>query len=256
MNITLIGTGNVATVLGKSFIQKGHHILQIIGRREDAAKELTDTLKCPHSLSFKEVNQQSDLYIIAVSDNAVEQIIDEIIIPPKSIIVHTAGGVSINVFKNRFKNFGVLYPLQSLRKENKELPEIPFFVDANNETAKIALYNFAKTISEKVSYATDEQRLKLHVAAVLTSNFPNFLYALTNDFCTKENIDFKNLLPLMQETINRLQRFNPAEMQTGPAIRKDMSTIEKHLDVLEGYPETKNIYRFLSDEIFAYFFKK
>ncbi|HEY0297609.1 MAG TPA: DUF2520 domain-containing protein [Arachidicoccus sp.] len=256
MKITIIGTGNVATVLGKTFLHNGHTILQVAGRREAAAKELSDTLKCPYSLNVGELNQNSDLYIITVSDSVIAQIVNEIIIPQESIIVHTAGGVSINVFQGKFPNYGVLYPLQSLRKENDSLPEIPFFIDGNNEATKNTLYNFTKLLYDKVSFSSDEQRLKLHVAAVLTANFSNFLYCLAHDFCENENIDFKNLIPLMQEGVNRLQQFNPAEMQTGPAIRKDESTITKHLNILNSYPETKSVYQFLSQSIVEYFAKK
>ena len=252
-HITIIGTGNVATVLGKNFIQNNYCIKQIIGRREDAARELSDALKCPYSLNLEAVNQHSELYVIAVSDKAVAQIADEIIIPEESIIVHTAGGVSINVFKDKFDRYGVLYPLQSLRKENNYLPEIPFFIDGNNEAVKNSLYGFAKTISGKAAFADDLQRMKLHVAAVLTSNFPNFLYTLAYDFCNKQQIDFSDFIPLMEETVHRLKHFNPAEMQTGPAIRKDETTMEKHLQLLEDDATLHNVYSFLSGEIMKYF---
>lgn len=252
MNITIIGTGNVATILGQVFLKNGHDILQIIGRREDATKELSDTLKCPYTLCTKEINQHSDLYIVAVSDKAIEPLTNEIIIPKQSIIVHTAGGVSINVFKDKFDNYGVLYPLQSLRKENNYLPEIPFFIDGN-KTAKGILYDFAKTISDKTAFADDYQRINLHISAVFASNFPNFLYVLAYDFCNKRGIEFSNLIPLMEETIHRLKYFNPDQMQTGPAIRKDVTTVEKHLQQLKDDGTARNTYRFLSEEIMKYF---
>lgn len=253
MNITIIGTGNVATALGKLFLQKGHNILQIVGRKEAAAKELADALECPYSLSLKEINRHSDLYVVAISDKAVAQLADEIIIPGESIIVHTAGGVSIDVFKDKFAHYGVLYPLQSLRKENDRLPEIPFFIDGNTETVKSSLYDFAKSVSGKAAFADDLQRMKLHVAAVFTSNFPNFLYTLAHDFCNRQQIDFANLIPLMEETVQRLKYFDPAEMQTGPAIRKDTITMEKHLQLLEDDATLYNLYSFLSEEIMKYF---
>lgn len=253
MNITIIGTGNVATVLGKLFLQNNHTIVEVIGRSEAAAKELSDALKCSYSLNFKTIYQHSDLYVIAVSDKAVAQLANEIIIPKESTMVHTAGGVSKDVFRNNIVNYGVLYPLQSLRKGNHHLPEIPFFIDANSEATKNVLYDFAKTISDKIFFANDEMRLKLHVAAVFTSNFPNFLYTIANDFCEKENLDFKNLLPLINETVNRLKYFSPSEMQTGPAIRKDGATIQKHLNALLNDEIGSAVYSFLSQQIMHYF---
>lgn len=104
MNITIIGTGNVATVLGKVFLKGKHTILQVAGRREELLNALSNVLQCPYTLSYKNINQQSDIYIIAVSDKAIESILSEIIIPDESIIVHTAGGVSVKVFEDKFKN--------------------------------------------------------------------------------------------------------------------------------------------------------
>ena len=49
------------------------------------------------------------------------------------LVLHTAGSVSKDVLKNISYNYGVLYPLQSLRKESHEIPEIPFLVDGNND---------------------------------------------------------------------------------------------------------------------------
>ena len=243
----------MATVLGKLFVQNNYCIKQIIGRREAAARKLADRLECPYSLSLKAVSQHSDLYVVAVSDKAVAQITGEIIIPEESIIVHTAGGVSIDVFKNKFAHYGVLYPLQSLRKENDHLPEIPFFIDGNTETVKSRLYGFAKSVSDKAAFADDIQRMKLHLAAVFASNFPNFLYTLAHDFCNRQQIDFTDLVPLIEETVQRLKYFNPTEMQTGPAVRKDGVTMEKHLQLLEDDATLYNVYKFLSGEILKYF---
>lgn len=253
MDITIIGTGNVATILGKIFLQKGHKILQVVGRNEEATRQLSSVLECPYSLNLNETNQRSDLYIIAVSDKAVAQLTDKIIIPKESVIVHTAGGVSIDVFKDNFAHYGVLYPLQSLRKENNHLPEIPFFIDGNDEIAKNKLYGFVKDVSDMVAFADDLQRMKLHVAAVFTSNFPNFLYTLASDFCNRQQIDFQNLIPLMKETVHRLRYFNPAEMQTGPAVRRDETTMKNHLQLLEDAVALRDVYCFLSGEITKYF---
>jgi uncharacterized protein DUF2520 len=59
------------------------------------------------------------------------------------------------------------------------------------------------------------------------------------------------LLPLIEEVVNRLRVFNPAEMQTGPAIRGDVSTIQKHLSLLKDFPQLKNVYEMMSESILA-----
>ena len=147
-------------------------------------------------------------------------------------------------------HYGVFYPLQSLRKDVDELPDIPLFIDASDEGARKKLEQLARSISrEKVIVAGDKERLKLHVAAVIVSNFTNHLYKLAEDYCKSEGLDFQQLLPLIEETVQRLKTISPSESQTGPAIRHDQPTIEQHLIVLEKYPHLKKIYEVMTESI-------
>ena len=41
----------------------------------------------------------------------------------------------------------------------------------------------------------------------------------------------------------------PRESQTGPALRKDMKVIEKHLSMLRKRPEAYELYKKISDNI-------
>lgn len=129
------------------------------------------------------------------------------------------------------------------------LPEIPFMVDGNTEDNRTLLYDFAKTLSAHVAVADDQQRLLTHIGAVLASNFTNHLYVLTEDFCNKKNIDFNMLLPLIREVTERLHTYSPQYMQTGPAIRHDANTIEKHISALASFPSSQSLYRHFTESI-------
>ena len=97
--------------------------------------------------------------------------------------------------------------------------------------------------------AGDNARAKLHVAAVVVSNFTNHLYKLAEDYCRKEGLDFKQLLPLIEETALRLKSTSPSAAQTGPALRHDKETIQKHLSLLAAHPQLKNMYLLLTESI-------
>ena len=249
MQIVIIGSGNVASVLAKLITLNNHQLLMIVGRNEQAVKSLAQKYNAPYSLSFNNIDQHADIYLLAVSDHAVEEVIGKIKIPKDKLVVHTTGSLSKNILQKTSFQYGVLYPLQSIRKEIEQLPQIPFFIDGNNQDAKNKIEAFAQTLSPLVSGANDEQRIKLHIAAVFVSNFNNFLLPVAEDFCSKENIEFQYLLPLMKETVMRLNDQSPKNVMTGPAIRKDTNTIEKHLQILEKYPDIKNLYRLLTEKI-------
>src|SRR5690606_27098232 len=121
--------------------------------------------------------------------------------------------------------------------------------DAVNDESRRILRDFARTLSDTTGEADDEKRRKLHVAAVVSSNFVNHLYALAEDYCRKEELDFPLLYPLIRETAVRLRSFSPASLQTGPAVRGDRRTIDRHLALLSAHPELQELYRLLTASI-------
>jgi len=247
MDIVLIGTGNTANVLGKKLKAAGHEIVQIFGRDAAAASELAYEIDTESTNYWSVVNRNADLYILAVSDISIEEVMRELNLPEKTI-VHTAGAVSKEVLKGAY-HFGVFYPLQSLKKGSGYLPETPILIDANDQETLQELIQVAESISDTVVTADDEQRLKMHLAAVFCNNFVNHIYTLMEEFCRKEGLDFRLLIPLIEETTNRIKTMQPSDAQTGPAIRKDASTIEKHMALLHEYPSLKLLYQTMTQSI-------
>lgn len=248
MKIVIIGTGNVATVIGKVLNAAGNEVVQVFGRDLSKARELAEALNSPICYSWTSINTQADLYLVAITDQALYELEQNLLLDDQ-VVVHTAGSVSIEVLKNVTSNYGVLYPLQSLRKEMPVLTEIPLLVDASNEKTLEKILQLAKEISEHVSIADDETRLKLHVAAVCINNFANHLYEIAEDFCIKEKVDFKLLLPLAEETVQRMEQVSPKQLITGPAIRNDQVTIDRHLDLLTSHPLFQKLYKQMTSSI-------
>jgi predicted short-subunit dehydrogenase-like oxidoreductase (DUF2520 family) len=249
MNIVIIGTGNAATVLGRKLKEAGHHIVQIFGRDATAASKLAYQFDTESTNYWSVIRKDADFYLVAVADDAITDVAKHVRVPGK-VVAHTAASVKMDVLKNMSHHYGVFYPLQSLRRDVKTLPEIPIFIDASDEVTKRKLEQLADSISHnKVVIASDSTRLKMHVAAVIVSNFTNHLYKLAEDYCKKEGIDFNQFIPLIEETAHRVKTISPAKAQTGPAIRHDEPTIQQHLALLEKYPKLKKIYELMTESI-------
>lgn len=249
MDIVLIGSGNAAAILGRKFRKAGHTIVQVVGRNSTAASALAYEFDTVSTNYMGPIARNADVYIIAVSDNAIDDVISDLHLKGK-IVAHTAGSVPMDILKNVTEHYGVFYPLQSLRKDMTTLPDTPVYFDGSDEKTKKMLEKLAHSIAEeKVAEADDDDRLKLHVAAVVVNNFTNHLYKLTEEYCRKEGLDFKQLLPLIEETALRMRTTPPSDAQTGPAIRHDKETIQKHLEILTKHPQLKNIYLLLTESI-------
>lgn len=248
MKVAMIGSGNVATVMARLIVQHGHEVIQVISRDESHAKNLADEFHATYSDFNGQPHADADLFIIAISDTALESFFVQGGLQDK-IIVHTAGSVSKDILNSFSQRYGVLYPLQSLRKEMTIIPPIPFLVDGSDEDVTIFIEDFATSISSSVKTVGDEERLKLHAAAVVVSNFTNHLYAIAEDFCGKENVSFNMLKPLIMETAHRIAQISPSKVQTGPAIRKDIHTLDKHLRLFTAHPKMRTTYLRLTDSI-------
>jgi predicted short-subunit dehydrogenase-like oxidoreductase (DUF2520 family) len=250
MRIVIIGSGNVATVISRIILDAKHTIIQVFSRDIVHAKMLADQVQANYTCKMEDIDTSANLYIFSVSDTALYELPQRLSLQNK-LVLHTAGSIPKDVLQKSSSKYGVLYPLQSLRKEMEQIPPIPFLVDGcNNEVTK-EIKEFAETLSNIVSEANDEERLKLHVAAVVVSNFTNHLYALSEDFCKNESVDFSMLFPLINETACRIKDNSAAQLQTGPALRNDHITLDKHIKLLSHYPKLRNLYLKITDSIMS-----
>lgn len=248
MIVTIIGTGNVATVFSKLIFSKGHTILQVFGRTISVAQNIAESVNAEAINDLASLNNDADIYLITVADKAIELICNELKLHDK-LIVHTAGSVEKNVLKNASTNYGVLYPIQSIRKDMSLETTIPFLINANNFDTLNQLEKFAKSISNDVTIGDDKQRLNLHIAAVFANNFVNYMYVQSALICEENNLDFKLLQPLIEATAMRLRTNHPKDVFTGPAKRKDIETIEKHQQALATQPKLLALYNAITKMI-------
>lgn len=247
MRTVIIGSGNTATVLGKKILTAGHQVVQVAGRNRVTTERLAALLQAD-AADVASLSKDADIFILAIPDDAIAAMASQLNLD-KKLVVHTAGSVSKDVLTTCSRNYGILWPVQSLRKEIDELPEIPFLIDANTPDNLAVIAEFASSLQGEVKIAGDEERLKLHLAAVMVSNFANHLYTLADQYCRQEKLDFNLLHPLISAIAERVRHFEPARVQTGPATRHDTRTIDKHLELLKGHPELKELYALFTKNI-------
>ena len=248
MRVTFIGSGNTATVMGRLCAEKGHHIQQVIARDAEKGKMLASEFGCSYISLHDEPDYNTDIVIVSLADTSLPEALQKLNFHTTPV-VHTAGACKINVIQNVSENFGVLYPLQSLNKNIAAIPEIPFLIEANNEPTLNFIKEFAQSLSTTVVMQNAEERVRLHAAAVIVNNFTNYLFVVAEKFCVDEKVDFNLLKPIIKETADRIQQHSPVVVQTGPALRSDITTLDKHLRLLNDYPKLRTLYMRLTDGI-------
>ncbi|WP_310557159.1 DUF2520 domain-containing protein [Flavobacterium sp.] len=245
IKVVIIGSGNVAHHLIKAFTKSNTiEIIQVLARQKESISHLLDSNKITDNTNDL---VEADLYIIAVSDNAIAEVSSQLNFQNK-LVVHTSGSIAMMDLDSKNRK-GVFYPLQTFSK-NKEVDfhQIPIGIETQNDDDHQLLETIAKSISDKVFNINSQQRKGLHVAAVFVNNFVNYLYKIGNDICVENNIPFDILKPLIQETASKIESLSPNDAQTGPAKRNDTQTINTHLNFLSDENQ-KEIYKLLTKSI-------
>ncbi|MFT4667084.1 MAG: putative short-subunit dehydrogenase-like oxidoreductase (DUF2520 family) [Polaribacter sp.] len=251
---TIIGAGNLAHHLGKQLVQQAVAVHQVFSRKKRKAQQLAKLLSAKATNKINEIEDNADLYIIAVSDNAIASVAEQLaqcIDAQKSLVVHTSGATPSTVLKKHFKHYGVFYPLQSFSKDKTvNFQNIPICIDAKYVRDRKALTKLGESISNKVFTINDKERASLHVAAVFVNNFTNLLYQRAAKILDNKDLPFDLLRPLLLETALKVQQYEPKDMQTGPAIRGDQKTIDRHLSYLEKeHPDYYDLYSQLTKQL-------
>lgn len=245
ISIAIIGSGNVAQHLISAFKKAENiEVEQVFARNKNSVSHLIDSNKI-----VSEINElkEADVYIIAVSDNAIAAVSIQIPFQNK-LVVHTSGSININDLDDKNRK-GVFYPLQTFSKNKSvDFSQIPICLEAQNVADYQMLETVAKSISTVIYAINSEQRKVLHVAAVFVNNFVNHLYQIGADICEENKIPFEILKPLIQETAHKIMLLSPNDAQTGPAKREDRQTIDVHLQFLKNENQHK-IYQLLTQSI-------
>ncbi|MDR2556157.1 MAG: DUF2520 domain-containing protein [Bacteroidales bacterium] len=230
MKIAVAGNGNVA-----------HHLIPALQRNSEIVQVTTDAGNFVLT---------ADVYFLLVPDSTLYDIAKTLRLPEKTI-VHVSGATPLDVLKPISGNTGVMYFIQTFGKSAPQLDfsRIPVCVEASNIETEKLLMELACELSDNVCKATSEQRARIHLAAVFTNNFTNALYGIAEKILPQNDLSL--LYPLIDETVRKIKTIPAQQAQTGPAVRRDKKTIEKHLQLLQSEPQLQELYRQFTEIIQA-----
>ncbi|MEO6760277.1 MAG: DUF2520 domain-containing protein [Saprospiraceae bacterium] len=249
--IVIIGAGRVAGHLGKRLTAKGLNVVQVLNRSAGPAQMLGGALQVPWSDQWSELRRDADWLLLAVRDDAIGETAAALApYCPNALVTHTSGATPSTVLSPYFRRFGVFYPLQSFSVERTPVwSGLPVCVEAALPADLVFLQKMARQLGGKAWVVNDEQRAKLHVAAVFANNFTNHCLTIAEALLQEQGLPFEMLHPLLTETVAKALAFSPAQVQTGPAQRGDQATLHQHLALLAAHPDWQALYAALSRSI-------
>lgn len=250
--IDIIGTGSLAINLAPALEQAGMVINNVYGRSTASAKKITNNLYQANPTTDLDLSSsKSGLFLILVTDNVIEEVSRELVLPDNAIVAHTSGPMSISVLGyTASPNIGVLYPLQTFSSQKRvHFNEVPLLIEGDNKLTRKVMHSVANKLSNNVHEASSAQRRMIHLAAIFAANFTNSLLVQANTLLEKADADLDILAPLLEETIRKSLALGPVKAQTGPASRGDLEVLDQHMELLERYPDLQEVYQLISQQI-------
>ena len=247
--IVIIGAGRLASHLGSAFYKQGLNMVQVYNRTEEKGKKLAGRIGTTFTADIHEITPNADIYILAVSDSVLVDLAAELRLKDK-LVVHTSGTMGMDVLTPISANIGVFYPLQTFSSTRRiDFRKIPVCIEGNSGVSEQMLADLAGKITQRIYILSSDNRRFLHLGAVFTSNFTNFIYTITEELLKEHEIPFNLLEPLILQTARNIKYGDLFQYQTGPAIRGDTKVLEKHREMLSSYTDYLEIYNLITQNI-------
>lgn len=241
MRLGILGGGRAAWAFGSAWLRIGWPITGVWLRPESSSR-LPELLGAPRN-TIQELAADSELLLVAVSDRAIAEVAEKI---PQThgIIFHASGA------HRSLRDGFSLHPLKSLRPvgEPSDLSgSLLVFEGQHRKTAKL----IAKAVDARFAEVTPEQKALYHSGAVFGSNYVAAVLDIAASVMEQAGIEDvrTDLVALALSAIENWQQHDDATRFTGPAIRGDKGTVERHVAALSGDPQVQQIYKLLADRI-------
>lgn len=247
MDITFLGSGNVATHLALAFRGAGHRIVQVWSRDGGHAARLASRVAAQPASDLTQL-AAAEAYILAVSDDALPGVADALRLP-QALVMHTSGNAPLALLRDVSARCGVLWPVQTLVRTvaMQDYAALPFCIEGATPQVERQIAALARSVSPQVYGMDSAQRQYLHLAAVMVNNFGNALHAMAQELLRAQDIPFETLAPLISATALRAAGGTDLwQQQTGPARRGDAATLARQRQLLQGQPDLLALYEMMT----------
>lgn len=255
--ITIIGAGRVGGALARALFRKGYSVDMILSASVESARRVASVTDAGYGTGYN-IPETSSVVLIAVPDRMLESVTASLKIKKDTVVLHTAGSYGLEVFPADHKfSAGVLYPMQTFSEEREpDITSVPFFAEGENQESINVISELANCLSGRLFMMDTPGRRYLHLAAVFACNFVNHMLDAAGEIANDAGVDVTVFESLVRETVEKAFTIGPGAAQTGPAVRNDTITIEKHMKLLSEREMVAEVYDVVTRSIIERNIKK
>jgi predicted short-subunit dehydrogenase-like oxidoreductase (DUF2520 family) len=255
-DIAIIGAGKLGTNLGFALMRKGHRIAAVSDKNHLSAQESRQFLDqgkvFDNNTSAARLGQW---VILAVPDDAIEKVAGELagsdIEWPGRFVFHCSGLHTTELLDSLEKSGALvasLHPVQSFSQKKPDpraFEGIFFGLEGKKEALHLAI-GITRQLGAKFFILEAKDKPLYHTACSMASNFLATILDAATELLLKAELSAsivpQILMPLVQGTLQNVNKFDAATALTGPVARGDETSVAKHLEALQQLPDLHDLY--------------
>jgi predicted short-subunit dehydrogenase-like oxidoreductase (DUF2520 family) len=243
MDVAVVGAGRVGTAVAVRLRDAGHRIVAVSGRTQTPTR-IRAFLRSVPVLQPADAARRAELTLVATPDDAIAptcaSIVDGGGVTTGGVIAHLSGGTSLDALASA-EAVGAtvlsVHPLQTfpdVASAIERLRGCPIAVTARTDAGAALGERLALDVGGRPFALADGSKALYHAAAVFASNYLVTIAAVAHDVGIAAGLEdpIALLAPLQATTLENIVAMGPEAALTGPAVRGDAGTIERHLEAL------------------------
>jgi predicted short-subunit dehydrogenase-like oxidoreductase (DUF2520 family) len=240
MDLILVGPGRAGLALSLASLEAGHHVVGVLARDPDTARVAADRLGGT-ALSWERVLPRADLLVVAVRDDAIEEV-------ARLLDGHAAnieGAVHLSGLKPASALSGLdgppvgsFHPLQTLPTPEAGAARLEgawIGVTTDDDYLSDRLFAFAASLGARPFELGDPAKPLYHAAAAAAANFTLTALAMSHRLFEGAGVDPAVGHPLVRAVIDNALEMGPEAALTGPAARGDVGTVRAQLAAVRSF---------------------
>jgi predicted short-subunit dehydrogenase-like oxidoreductase (DUF2520 family) len=246
-----IGAGKVGHTLARLWYGKGFTIRAVYSPTMNHARALADQVGADVAEFPAGVVLAADLTLLTVPDDHIETVaallaseLDTLTTGGEKGVVHTSGAQDISSL-SALSGLGMMvgglhpaYPFADVESAVHGLPGATFGLETNSDILRGWLVELVNALDGRVFAIPTGSKALYHSAFVFASNYAVTLYAIAEklllDLGADRDVADNALNALLVGTVENLRRQGVPDALTGPLVRSDMQTVERHLQALDA----------------------
>lgn len=240
LSMGIIGAGKVGSVLASRFRAAGYPLVGVTGRSEASRLRISTLLPGVAILSTAEVAAASDILVLAVPDDALIAVAEELAasgaVRPGQYVLHTSGRHGLDALAS-LTRLGArpiaFHPAMTFTGTAVDFERGPVFGLTAATADRPLAEELVSALGGVPMWVAESDRALYHAALAHGANHLVTLVSQSMDLLRRAGAEDPAavLRPLLTAALDNVLAYGDAAL-TGPVVRGDVTTIRAHVDAL------------------------